>query len=577
VDQRRVILAILLMLVVAVVPSILFPPKPPVRPPPAVADTLPAASDSGAASPDTARPSARRPAPPAPPTAEPKPGPAQTAAAPADTVWVTSPLYRFGFSTRGAQLVIAELRQYQSFAPGDSSQRVQLVPQGHPLLAERLVVGSDTASFADLVFTPSRRSLTVSGADTVLTFTAPVGNGRVTLGYRFNPDDYRFAVEGRVDGLGGTGGVLIVNLGDGLRSVEADPIGDYREYAVVTKAAKTEKKTFSSLDPDERAVLDGPFEWIAVKSKYFFAVVLASGQSQRPFAGAVVTGEPRTSLSVTSLFGKRNTSVATRAAVFTTLAVPAAGTFRYDVFVGPFEHRRLAQLGHGMDDANPYGWSFFRPIIHPVSIVVVDVLFWMHQQLHLGYGWVLIVFGVLVRLLLWPLQQKAMESQMRMQAVQPLMQEIQTRYKKDPQKLQSEMMKLYKEHKVNPFGGCLPMLLPMPVLLALFFVFSNTIEFRGVPFLWLPDLSRGDPYYIIPVVMGISMFAVSKMGQRGMPPNPQMKTMLYVMPAMMTFIFLRLASGLNLYYAVQNIISLPQQWQISQRRLATLNRRPGSP
>jgi YidC/Oxa1 family membrane protein insertase len=134
------------------------------------------------------------------------------------------------------------------------------------------------------------------------------------------------------------------------------------------------------------------------------------------------------------------------------------------------------------------------------------------------------------------------------------------------------MLKLYKDHKINPFGGCLPMLLPMPVLLALFFVFSNTIEFRGVPFLWLPDLSRHDPFYIIPVVMGISMFAVSKIGQRGLPPNPQMKTMLYVMPAMMTFIFLRLASGLNLYYAVQNLISLPQQWQISKKRMAAQQR-----
>jgi YidC/Oxa1 family membrane protein insertase len=120
------------------------------------------------------------------------------------------------------------------------------------------------------------------------------------------------------------------------------------------------------------------------------------------------------------------------------------------------------------------------------------------------------------------------------------------------------------------------MLLPMPVLLALFFVFSNTIEFRGVPFLWLPDLARHDPYYIIPVVMGLSMFAVSKIGQRGLPPNPQAKLLLYVMPAVLTFVFLKLASGLNLYYAVQNLISLPQQWQISRRRMAAQGRTPGA-
>jgi YidC/Oxa1 family membrane protein insertase len=191
----------------------------------------------------------------------------------------------------------------------------------------------------------------------------------------------------------------------------------------------------------------------------------------------------------------------------------------------------------------------------------------MHERLDLAYGWVLVIFGVLVRLLLWPLNQKAMESGLRMQAVQPLMKEVQDRYKNDPERLQKEMLRLYREHKINPFGGCFPMLLPLPILFALFFVFANTIELRGVPFLWLPDLSRHDPLYIIPVVMGLSMFAVSKVGQMGMPPNPQAKMMLYVLPVMMTVLFVNFASGLNLYYTVQNIISIPQQYLIARRRL----------
>ena len=112
-----------------------------------------------------------------------------------------------------------------------------------------------------------------------------------------------------------------------------------------------------------------------------------------------------------------------------------------------------------------------------------------------------------------------------------------------------------------------PMLLPLPVLFALFFVFANTIEFRGVPFLWLPDLSRPDPLYVIPLVMGLSMFGLSKVGQVGMEPNPQMKMMLYVMPVMMTFLFLNFASGLNLYYAVSNIASIPQQWMLARERV----------
>lgn len=560
-DQRRVIVAIFLMLVIAIVPSIIFRPKPVPRPPGAATD-----SSRAAVAPAESAPAAAAPAPSVNPPIRP------SVRLPGDTVWVSSPLYRFGFSTRGGRLVTAELEQYRSFAPGDSGRRVQLVPEDAPLLGLRVVVGTDTASLADLAFSPSTPRLTVAGADTTLAFTAPLGSGSLTLRYGFTADDYRFSVDGTIEGLGGSGAVLLVDLGDGMRSVEADPLTDYREYAVVTKADKTQKTTFASLDPGERAVLDGPFEWVAVKSKYFFTAVLAPEQNAKPFAGAIATGMDRTPVPVASLFGTRTSALATRAAVLTTLSLPPSGTFRFDVYAGPFEHQRLSHLGHGMDDANPYGWSIFRPIIHPVSQVVVSILFWMHARLHLAYGWVLVFFGVLVRMLLWPLQQRAMESQMRMQAVQPLMQEIQTRHKAEPEKLQREMLKLYKDHKVNPFGGCLPMMLPMPVLLALFFVFSNTIEFRGVPFLWLPDLSRHDPLYIIPVVMGISMFAVSKIGQRGLPPNPQMKTMLYMMPAMMTFIFLRLASGLNLYYAVQNLISLPQQWQISQKRLAAQKR-----
>jgi YidC/Oxa1 family membrane protein insertase len=229
-------------------------------------------------------------------------------------------------------------------------------------------------------------------------------------------------------------------------------------------------------------------------------------------------------------------------------------------------------LGRRLDRASPYGW-IFKPIVMPVSVWITKLLLWMHQFLHLGYGLVLILFGVLVRLALWPLNQKAMMSSVAMQSIQPHMKDIQTRHKDDPTRQQQEMMKLYKEHKVNPLGGCLPMLLPFPILIALFFVFANTIELRGVSFLWLPDLSLRDPYYIIPVVMGASMWALSKLGQIGMPPNPQAKMMTTIMPVMMTFLFLNFASGLNLYYAVSNLVSLPQQYLINQARQREMDRR----
>lgn len=539
--ERRVIFAILAMIVVAIAPTILWPSlrRPAARTPRA---------------PDTAQVQApQEPAPP--PSRAPDPRVSERANVPtADTFWVTSKLYRFGFSSQGGQLVWAELLQYRSFAKGDSASRVQLVPAGRPFLAHTLVARDRQASLVDWTFVPSDAAVVVASAPATLMLTAERGATRITLEYRFLPDDYRFEVRGEVSDPDFTGARLEIGLGDGLRSVEADTVDDYRNYAVVTSAAKTESRGFGSLDPGETQSVRGPFQWVAFKSKYFLFAALAIDEGAPRFEVALVAG------------GERSGKTATRAAVTAAMPVPASGEWRYEVYAGPFEHKRLARLGHNLDDANPYG-GFLRSIIHPVSIFVVNILLWMHEQLGLAYGWVLVIFGVMVRVILWPLNQKAMESSLRMQAVAPMMKDVQERYKTDPERLQREMMKLYKDYKVNPFGGCLPMLLPLPVLFALFFVFQNTIEFRGVPFLWLPDLSRHDPLFIIPVVMGLSMFAVSKIGQQGMPPTPQTKMMLYFLPALMTFLFLRFASGLNLYYTVQNIVSIPQQYLLAKRRL----------
>jgi len=556
--ERRVILAVVLMLIVAVLPSVLFPPKKADRRTAGLPDSTtkpaPAAPESAAA--------------PARPSVSPTVRPSATTA---ETVWVTSPLYRLGFTTRGGALVRADLLGYRSFAKADSGRPVQLIRDGVPLLVYRRTGGGgDTTLVSDWSLTPSATQVQVgSEGATTLTFAGAKDGARFTLEYRFFPGEYRFAVRGRMEGFGPAGSTLLLGLGDGLRSVEADSMDDFRHYAVVTKGAKTQRTDFGSVKPGERKILDGPFEWGGVKSKYFFIAALAVDDNQPRFGAALVEGGPRT-VSASSLFGR--SAIATRGAVAVTLPVPPAGGFDYQLYVGPLEYRRLSQLGHDLDDANPYG-GFLQPIIQPVSVLVVNILIWMHDQLKLAYGWVLIIFGILVRLLLWPLNQRAMESSIRMQAVAPLLKQIQDRYKNEPERLQREMMKLYKEHNVNPFGGCLPMLLPMPVLFALFFVFANTIEFRGVPFLWLPDLSRADPYYIIPIVMGLSMFVLSKVGQIGMPPNPQTKMMLYFMPAFLTLLFLNFASGLNLYYAVSNIFSIPQQYLIARRRLREQGKR----
>jgi YidC/Oxa1 family membrane protein insertase len=547
--DRRFIWAMALMTLIVMAPAV-FMKKPPA---PVVAPV------------DSTQLSAPVPAPL--PVAVPAPVSADggtLAAVPEDTILIHTPLSTYGISTRGARLVTATLEKYESQVSGHTNQRVELMLPGSELMGLRVVVGADTLRLDDWQFTASTGDRSIDGP-TPVEFTATQGNVAVRLVYTFRPDDYQVGVEGSVTGVGPNGGLLLVGMGPGLANTEANLVENERSMGFVTKAQSTKFKSFQSLDTAQVATVSGPFEWVAVKSKYFVTALLAFEPGAQPVGGLAVRPLPQP--------GQKK---ADRAGIWASMLLPVEGGFRYTVYAGPMEYSRLAKVGHDFDDVNPYGWPGFRTIIRPVAVAVRWLLVWMHDNLHLAYGMVLVLFGILVRLVLWPLNQKAMRSTMAMQAIQPELKAIQDKYKEDPQRLQQEMFKLYKEHNVNPLGGCWPMLLPMPVLLALFFVFQNTIELRGQAFLWLPDLSRPDPLYIIPLIMGLSMFWLTRMGQRGIPPNPQMKMMMYVMPIMMTVLFLNFASGLNLYYAVSNLASVPQQWLISQERLKLAALREGN-
>jgi YidC/Oxa1 family membrane protein insertase len=548
--DRRTVWAILLMMVIAIAPALLIKRSAShtVNAPGTVADS---AGRVDSAAPASAPPAATGDSAASP--AGPTPAPSRPAAAAEDTVAVTSPLYTYGVSTLGARLVSAELRRYASMAPGEKGREAQLLPPGSELLGLTLVAGRDTVPLDRVHFTASTPRLAVSGP-TPLHLSATQGAIGVELTYTFHPDDYRIDVAGRLSGVGPNGGQLLVGLGPTLANTEANIEENHRDLALVTRDGDVDRNDLAKLDPAEPATLSGPFQWAALKSKYFVTGILA-GDTAGGISGATATALPDPG-------GKKPTAARIRVS----LPVSPAGDFRYTVYAGPMEYDRLARQGHNFDDVNPYGYPGLRTLIRLFAVPVRWLLVWMHEHLLLSYGVVLIVFGLLVRVLLWPLNQKAMRANMKMQEVQPLMKDIQERHKEDPQRMQQEMFKLYKEHGVNPLGGCWPMLLPMPILFALFFVFQNAIELRGTSFLWIPDLSRPDPLYIIPLAMGISMFVLTKVGQVGMEPNPQMKTMLYFMPVMMTGMFLFFPSGLNLYYTVSNIASIPQQWMLARER-----------
>lgn len=536
--DRRVIWAVALMMLIALAPTFLMKPQAGKRP-------------GGKADSATVKPPVIPSVPGVTTTTTPSTGDAALENA-AEPITVSSELYSYTLSTQGGSITQATPLSYKSLYRPEKGEPLRMIPDGGSINQLALLVGNDTLRLADWSFTPSTKNLTVAARDSVV-LTAQRGGVSVVLVYRFRADDYQIDVSGRVTGLGPVGGTLLIGMGSGMRQTEADTNANLYDFGVVTKTDESKLVKFVSLDPNEVRTLSGPFEWTAVKSKYFVTALLAVDNADAKISGATVHAHagPGKVHAADVTFG---------------MPVEANGLFHYRLYAGPMEYPRLRAIGHDFYDINPYGWPGFRTLIRPIAVVARGLLVWMHQHLALAYGAVLVLFGIMIRVMLWPLNQRGMRASMRMQAIQPEMQRIQDQFKSDPQKMQAEVMSLYKREGVNPFSGCWPMLLPYPVLLALFFVLGSTIELRGQAFLWLPDLSLKDPLFVLPVLMGASMFGLNKIGMSGMPPNPQTKMMLYFLPIMMTVMFLNFASGLNLYYFVQNLASIPQQWMLARER-----------
>ncbi|NJD17693.1 MAG: membrane protein insertase YidC [Gemmatimonadetes bacterium] len=547
--EVRFLLAIGLMLVVLEGTNLLFPPEVPVEPP--AGDTTAAAVPSGGGVPAAA--------PKLPQAVEPGAVSLQQPEEETDReelVSVSGPLFRYTFSSFGARLVSAEMLRFEAL---NRDGLVDLIPEGAGgYLGQRLLVGSDTVDMRHVAFrVDPGAGLTLSEGDGPrslrFSYQHPTQAFGMELEYQFLPGEYQVLVRGKVTGLERP--LLITDMGEGLAYSEADSAGEARAMAYVGNHVRDGIRS-TPLDRGQPGVQEGPLRWAAFRSK-FFVLALLSGETE------AATGDERLlgGLILTPAELDR------RVRVSATQTVTADGSFAYRLFMGPQEYARLSTLGEDMEEVNPYGWKFFRPVVRPFVSAITWILVFFHTQFSLGYGWVLVLFGVLMRVVLWPLNQKAMRAQLKNMAVQPLIQDIQNKYKDNPEKLQKEMMRLYKEEGFNPFGGCLPLLLPWPVLIALFFVFQNTIELRGVPFLWLPDLSAPDPLYVLPLFLGVSMFLMQWVSMKAVEQqNPQMKMMLWIMPIMMVFIFFKLASGLNLYYAVSNIATIPQQIWINNER-----------
>lgn len=239
--------------------------------------------------------------------------------------------------------------------------------------------------------------------------------------------------------------------------------------------------------------------------------------------------------------------------------VPGAETsYEMQLYAGPKHQTTLRKIAPGLDLTVDYGWLWW--LGQPLFII----LQWMHT-LTGNWGWAIVLLTLLIKLTIYPLSAIGFRSMGRMRQLQPELERLRQRYGSDYQKMGEKTMELYRNKGVNPLGGCLPMLLPMPVFLALYWVLLESVELRHAPWmLWLQDLSARDPYFVLPLLMGLSMFATQMMSPPPATMNPMQRRMLQFMPLMFTIFFLWFPSGLVLYWLSNNLLSILQQWWINR-------------
>lgn len=302
--------------------------------------------------------------------------------------------------------------------------------------------------------------------------------------------------------------------------------------------------------------------WVGYRTKYFWGSMLFNQTSELEGKVFAKTNINSTKTGVNGYYHNK----------FTPAGDVNSVTVSYKIIVSPIDGKVLSPYGYELDKVAKYGFT----IIHPISSLLMKILLIMNKFIS-NWGIIIILFSILLKTVLYPLNKKTIESGKEMQAIQPLVAEINKKYAKDPQRKQIEMMNLYKQHKINPLGGCLPMLIQMPFFFAMYAVFRGAIEFRQAPFFgWITDLSQPESIFSIPlfgfefhlgilvVIASVTMFIQMKMTMK----DPKQKQMPYIMCVMMFFIFSTMSAGLNLYMATFNIYQLVQQFIVEKAKKA---------
>jgi len=402
----------------------------------------------------------------------------------------------------------------------------------------------------------------ISDDQSKITFTYNTDNGYIKKIYAISDLAYTLSMELEMKGFTGINSYQI-QMDDGIPDTENHLKMKSRDYQVnyqlnneFANFKLSQLKPYKELQEQpklqEKFRLNGKVDWAAIRSKYFIQALIPE---QRVSINQLEAFRAKGSPAVQMRIDVENDEL----------------HHKFQLYIGPLVSESLEPFSVGIDNCVEAGPGFLKWLSKIFLIVYLFI-----YSIIPSWGMSVIIFAVILKTLLYPLTHKSLESTTKMQQINPMMKVIQAKYKSDPKKMNDELRALYKEHGVNPMGGCLPMLLQMPILFAIYPIFRYSINLRQSSFIWLPDLSEPDPFYILPIIMAIFMFLqqkmmtpskekIEEMDEKQKAAMQSQRMMMYMMPLMMLFFFRSLASGLVLYWTVFSVIGTIQQVFIKRR------------
>lgn len=455
---------------------------------------------------------------------------------------------------------IGRIEKFPEWLKERHSGWVELIPQLLPQRSSTLIL--DLVGDRQLCTSPCSIERETSREGDVVRFHYRLSaDEQLTKSFIFRPSDYLFDLR-----ISGNAEHNSLNWNSGLAVTEGnrnDDLGGFSSVALM--GGELVKRSLGALAKKTEPKLSGNVNWVGVRTKYFLACVLPQNASNTDgFETGLLSRVPeRKDEENRAGFGcmpHRGVKHSGNTQISVSLICPQEKNF--SVYVGPIDYEELKRLDVEAERIVDFGWSW----IAPLSKFLFRVLKFFRSFIP-NYGIVIIIFSLITKLLFYPLTHRGTRSMRAMAKLQPEMKRIQKQYKNDPKRMNREVMELYKKHKVNPLGGCLPLLIQMPIFIALYSILRTTIELRRATFIsfWIADLSVKDPVYILPLLMGGFMLLQSLVT----PTDPRQRWTTFFMPVVITVIFLNFPAGLVLYWLVNNIFSVAEHFLLAKKEVLT--------